>query len=101
MDLNQLGVLTVDTLVPKEAANTLSFITLLAIPRWSGSHRFWLAPQGHHIRAYRMQHVVNKALTHAGNHRHDTAGHNQGWGRASKAADVQVFGRPNQIKAGR
>ena len=51
-----------------------------------------------------MQRVVNKALTpwvaenlisghlaHAGNHKHGSAGHNQGKGRAPKAAVVQVF----------
>ena len=56
-----------------------------------------------------MQHVVKKAptrlvaanliyshLAHAGNHRHGSAGHNQGRGRAPKAADVDVFGNPNQ-----
>ena len=50
-----------------------------------------------------MQHVVNKSLTHrvaanlisshlvhAGNHRHGSAGHNQGGRRAPKAADVYV-----------
>ena len=35
MVLDQLGVLTVGTLVPKEAGHTLSLITLLAIPPWS------------------------------------------------------------------
>ena len=40
-----------------------------------------------------MQHVVNKALTHAGNHKHGTAGHNPGRGRTPKAAGVQEFGK--------
>ena len=35
MGLDQLGVLTVGTLVPKEGGHTLSLITLLAIPPWS------------------------------------------------------------------
>ena len=48
-----------------------------------------------------MQHVVNKGNTrwvaanlisghrvHAGNHRHGTAGHNEGRSRAPQAADV-------------
>ena len=48
-----------------------------------------------------MQHVVNKALSHAGNHRHGTAGHNQGRGRAPNAADVQVFEGSNPIEVGR
>ena len=48
-----------------------------------------------------MQHVVNKALTHAGNHKHGSAGHNQGRGRAPKAADMQVFGGPIPIEGGR
>ena len=42
-----------------------------------------------------MQHVVNEALTHAGNHRHGCAGHNKGRGRAQKAADVDVFRKTN------
>ena len=60
-----------------------------------------------------MQHVVDKALTrwvaanlisgylpHAGNHRHGSAGHNQGRNMAQKTADVQVFGVPNPIEGG-
>ena len=35
MGLDQLGVLTIGTLVPKEGGHTLSLITLLAIPPWS------------------------------------------------------------------
>ena len=35
MGLDQLGVLAVGTLVPKEGGHTLSLITLLAIPPWS------------------------------------------------------------------
>ena len=34
MGLDQLGVPTVATLVPKEGGHTLSLITLLAIPPW-------------------------------------------------------------------
>ena len=33
--MDQLGVLTVGTLVPKAGGHTLPFITLLAIPPWS------------------------------------------------------------------
>ena len=101
MGLDQLGVLTVGTLVPKEGMHTLSSTPCLPFHPGLESHRSSLAPQGHHIRAYPMQHVVNKALTrwvaanlisghlvHAGNHRHGTAGHNQGGSRAPKAADV-------------
>ena len=44
----------------------------------------------------RMQHVVNKALTHTENDKHGSAGHNQGRGRAPQAPDVQVFGGPIQ-----
>ena len=60
-----------------------------------------------------MQHVVNRAfsrwvavdlisghLAHAANHRHGSAGHNQGRSRASKAADLWVFGAWNQIENG-
>ena len=101
MGLDRLGVLTVGTLVPKEGMHTLSSTPCLPFPPDLGSHRSSLAPQGHNIRAYPTQHVVNKALTrwvaanlisgglvHAGPHRHGTAGHNQGRGRAPKAADV-------------
>ena len=101
MGLDQLGVLTVGTPVPKEGMHTLSSTPCLPFPPGLGSHRFSLAPQGHHIRSYPMQHVVNKALTcwvsanlisghlvHAGNHRHGTAGQNQGRSRAPKATDV-------------
>ena len=61
-----------------------------------------------------MQYVINTALTrwqvanlisrhlaHIGNHRNGGAEHNRGRGRAQKAADVQVFGGPNQIEGGR
>ena len=101
MGLDQLEVLTVGTLVPKEGIHTLSPTPCLPSPPGLGSHRSSLAPQGHHNPAYPMQHIVNKALTrwvaanlisghqvHAGNHGHGTAGHNQGRSRALKAADV-------------
>ena len=48
-----------------------------------------------------MQHVVNKALTQAGNHKHGSAEHNPGRGRTPKAADVQVFGKPIPFEGGR
>ena len=48
-----------------------------------------------------MQHAVNKALTHAGNHKHGSAGHNPEGSRSPKAADVQVFGKPIPIEGGR
>ena len=35
MGLTKLGVLTVNTLVPKGGGHTLCFITLVAIPLWS------------------------------------------------------------------
>ena len=102
MGLDQLGVLIVGTPVPKEGGHTLPFITLRAItPPGVGSHRFSLLPRGHHSRGYPMQHVVNKAICHAGNHRHGSAGHNQSRGRAPKGADVQMFGGPNPIGGGR
>ena len=83
--MDQLGVLTVGTLVPKEGQHTLLYITLLAFPPWyrklpfiAGSPK--VITLGHIL----MQHVVNKALTHqlvanmisghlvhAGNHRHE------------------------------
>ena len=94
MGLDQLGVLSVGTLVPKEGGHTLPFLTLLRIPPL-------LLPQGDHVRGYPMQQVVSKALCHAGNHRHGSAGHNQSRGRAPKGADVQMFGGPNPIEGGR
>ena len=47
-----------------------------------------------------MQHVVNKAVTQAGNHRYGSAGHNQGRVRALRAADVQVSGKPIPVEGG-
>ena len=101
MGLDQLRVLTVGTLVPKEGGHTLSSTPCLPFHPGSGTHRSLLAPRGHHITACSMQHVVNKAhtrlaaanpisghLPHAGNHRHRSAGHNQGSSRAPKGADV-------------
>ena len=91
MGLDQSGVLTVGSLVPKEGRHTLPHNTLLVIPLWCSKPPFNLAPQGHYIRAVPMQHMVNKAYTrwvaanlisghlaHAGNHRHGSAGHRQG-----------------------
>ena len=101
MGLEQLGVLTGGTLAPKVAGHTLLHSTLLVIPPGVESHPSSLAPQVHNIRAEPTQHVVSKAhtrwvaanlisghLVHAGNHRHGTAGHNQGRSRAPQAADV-------------
>ena len=114
MGLNQLGVLTVGTLVPKEGGHTLIHSNLLVIPPWSRKPPPLLAPQGHYIRAYPMQNAVNKAnsgwvaanlissnLVYAGNHRHGTAGHSRGRSRTPKAAEVQVFGKPMPIEGGR
>ena len=91
MGLDQSGVLTVGSLVPKEGRHTLPHNTLLVIAPGVVSHRSSLAPQGHYIRAVPMQHMVNKAYTrwvaailisghlaYAGNHRHGSAGHRQG-----------------------
>ena len=63
MGLDNSGVLTVGTLVPKEGEHTLLHNTLLVIPPWSRKPPFSLAPQGHYIRALPMQHMVNKAHT--------------------------------------
>ena len=90
MGLDQSGVLTVGTLVPRRE-NTPCYITpCLSFPPGVVSHRSSLALQGHYIRAVPMQHMVNKVYTrwvaanlisghlaHAGNHRHGTAGHRQ------------------------
>ena len=86
----------------------------LPFPPGLGSHRSSLAPQGHHVRAYPMQHVVSKSLTrwvaanlissyfvHAGNHKHGSAGHDPSRGRTPKAADLQVFGKPIPTEGGR
>ena len=113
MRLDQLGVLTVGTLVPKEGAHTLPSTPCLAFFPGLGSHHSSLAPKGHHITAYPMQHVVNKALTrwvaahlirghlfHGGNHRHGSAGHNQGRSSAPKAAEMYVLEPPNPIEGG-
>ena len=91
MGLDQSGVLTVGSLVPKEGRHTLPHNTLLVIPPWCRKPPFSLAHQGHYIRAAPMQHMVNKAntrwvaailisghLAHAGNQRHGSAGHRQG-----------------------
>ena len=101
MGLDPLGVLTVGTSVPKEGGHTLPSTPCLPIPPGLGNHRSSLSPNAHHIRAYPMQHVVNKVLTrwvaanvisghlaHADNHRHGSAGHNQGRSKAPYTADV-------------
>ena len=102
MGLDQLGVLTLGKLVPNQGGQTLSLITLLAIPPWSRKAPLLVgSPKSHHIRAYPSQDVVSGALTHAGNHMHGTAGHIQGRGRARKAAAVDVFGNLNPKEGGR
>ena len=63
MGLDQSGVLTVGSLVPKEGRHILPHNTLLVIPPWCGKPPYLLAPQGHYIRAVPMQHMVNKAYT--------------------------------------
>ena len=91
MGLNQSGVLTVGSLVPKREDTPCLITPCLSFPPGVVSHRSSLAPQGHYIRAVPMQHMVNKAYTrwvaailisgplaHAGNHRHGSAGHRQG-----------------------
>ena len=101
MGLDQLGVLSVGTPVPKEGMHTFSSTPSLPFPHGLRSHRSLLIPESHHIRAYAMQHVVNKAFTcwvaanlisghlpHPSTHRHGIAGHNQGRSTAPKAADV-------------
>ena len=44
MGLDQSGVLTVGTLVPKEGGHTLPHNTLLVIPPWSRKPMLSLAP---------------------------------------------------------
>ena len=91
MGLDQLGVLTVGTLGPTRVDTPCFTAPCLSFPPGVESHRSSLAPQGHNIRAYPMQHVVNKAdsrwvaanlisghLVHVGNHRHGTTGQEQG-----------------------
>ena len=58
MGLDQLGVLTVGTLVPKEGGHTLLHSTLLVIPPWN---RKLPRSQGHTLRAYPMQPVAKEA----------------------------------------
>ena len=43
MGLDQLGIVTMGTLVPKEDGHTLSLITWLAIPSWSRKPPFLMA----------------------------------------------------------
>ena len=89
MCLDQSGVLTVGSLVPKEERHNLPHNTL-SFPPGVVSHPSSFAPQGHYIRAVPMQHMVNEAYTrwvaailisghlaHAGNHRHGSARHKQ------------------------
>ena len=91
MGLDQSGVLTVGSLVPKEGRHTLPHNTLLVIPPWCRKPPFFVGSPRSYIRAVPMQHMVNKAntrwvaailisghLAHAGNHRHGSAGHRQG-----------------------
>ena len=91
MGLDQSGVLTVGSLVPKEGRHTLPHNTWLVISPWCSKPSSSLALQGHYIRAVPMHHMVTKAhtrwvaaimisghLAHAGNHRHGSAGHRQG-----------------------
>ena len=101
MDLDQLGVLTVGTLIPRRVNTPYLTALCLSVPPGVVSHCSSLAPQSHNIRADPTQHMVNRAHTrwvaanlisghvaHAGNHRHWTAGHSQGSSRAPQAADV-------------
>ena len=101
MGLDQLGVLTVGTLVSKEGVHTLPSTPCLPFLPGLGSERILLALQSHHIRAYPVRHVVNKALTrwvaanlisghlaHASYQRQGSAGQHQGRSMGPKAADV-------------
>ena len=116
MGLDQSGVLTVGTLVPKEGGHTLPHKTLLVIPPWSRKPPPIVRSPGHYIRAVPMQHMVNKAhtrwvaanlirghLAYAGNHRHGAAGHSQGWCSAQKAviwAKQMAFGQGVVVTGG-
>ena len=113
MGLDQLGVLAVGTLASKEGMHTLSSTPCLPFRPGPGSHCSSLAPQGHLIRAYAMQHVVHKALirwvagnlisghvVHAGNHRHWTAGHNQGRGGLRKQRMCRCLERRTRLRVG-
>ena len=101
MGPDQLGVLIVGTLVPKEGGHTLSFITLLAIPPWSKKPPFLVgSPKviilGHiPCNTWSTRHSLTLETTGMG-----VEGTTNGWGRARKAADVQVFGRPSPIGGG-
>ena len=50
---------------------------------------------------WRSANLISSHLACAGNHRHGSAGHHQGRGRAPKAAGLQVFGQPNPIEGER
>ena len=62
MRLDQLGVLTVGTLVPKEVDTPCFTAPCLSFPPGLESHGSSLALQGHNIRAYPVQHVVNTPM---------------------------------------
>ena len=98
MGLDQSGVLTVGTLVPKEGGQTLLHNTLPVIPPWSKQPALCVgSPRSLHQGSSR-QHMVNKVharwvaanlisghLAHAGNHRYGTVGRSQGRCSALKA----------------
>ena len=91
MGLDQSGVLTVGSLVPKGGRHSLPHTTLLVIPPWCSKPPFFVGSARSLHQGSPMQHMVNKAYTrwvaailisghlaHGGNHRHGSAGHRQG-----------------------
>ena len=99
MGLDQSGVLTVGTLVPKEGGHTLLHSTLLVSPPWSRKPPLFVGSPM--LMALGQHHMVNKANicwvaanptsghpAHASNHRYRTAGLSQGRCSAPQAADA-------------
>ena len=61
MDLDQSGVLTEGSLVPRREDTPCLITPCLSFPPGVVSSRSSLAPRGHYIGAVPMQHMVNKA----------------------------------------
>ena len=91
MGLDQSGVLTVGSLVPKEGRHTLPHNTLLVIPPWCSKPPFFVgSPRSLHQGSPHATHgqqaytrwvaaiLISGHLAHAANHWHGSAGHRQG-----------------------
>ena len=103
MGLDQSGVLTVGSLVPKEGRHTLPHNTLHVIPPWCSKPPFFVGSprslhQGSPHATYGQQgiprwvaaNLISGHLVHAGNHRHGSAGHRQGQCSAHCTCEVRT-----------